>query len=193
MIKSSETQTQYKTTWVHQPQNLKQAPDSNTLDWLTKPYVLSHALRKASADLNLEFISQEPDIIFPDEASRLNLPAEKQTLVRKIFLQSGQNPYVFARTIIPPQTYAALQAEIESVGDNFIGEYLIYNRNGIKRDPFEFAYMTPSMNMMQERQSFIPFSDINNTLWARRSCFWIKQLPLLITELFLENLPGFPN
>lgn len=193
MIKSSVTQTQHKTTWTHNPKNLAQSPDSNTLDWLTKPYVLSHALRKSSPDLSLELMSQESDIVFPDEASRLNLSPKKQTLVRKIFLQSGQNSYVFARTIIPPQTYATLQAEIESVGDNFIGEYLIYNRDGIKRDEFEFAYMTPNMNMMQELQSFMSFSDINNTLWARRSCFWIKQLPLLITELFLEDLPDFPN
>jgi len=183
----------HKTTWTHNPKNLLKTPDNNTLAWLTKPYVLSHALRNSAPSLSLQLISQHVDVVFPDEASRLDLKVEKQNIVRKIFLHSVETTFVFARTIIPAQTYAALQTEIESVGDNFIGEYLIYNRDEIKRDKFEFAYLTPAMNMMQELHSIMPFDDTNKILWARRSCFWIKQCPLLITELFLEGLPIFAS
>lgn len=194
MLEPTLTQTALPTTWVQSPNKLIQTPNQNILDWLTKPYILSHALRKIASSLKLTLISQQTDFVLPEERLCLNLCEQDQhsALVRKIFLHSEHEHYIFARTIVPPKTYQALQAEIESVGDNFIGEYLLYNKAEVQRDAFEYAYMTKEMAMMQELQALMPESVFKAGLWARRSCFWIKRFPILITELFLSDLPRFP-
>lgn len=179
--------------WVDQPHALQYLPSDNLQRWLAKPYILSHALRKICGNLQLRLLSQAQEQVFADERFCLENPNETQAHVRKIILHDDSELYIFARTIIPFSTYQALLPQFEKLDTNFIGEYLLYNREDVQRDEFEFSYMTIHMPMRQELKQFLPVRHFDDILWARRSCFWIKQYPLLITELFLQEMPEYPE
>lgn len=181
------------TKWVSDLNTLALLPSGNMQDWLAKPYILSHALRKVCSNIQLRLIAQSADTVFADEKFCLDVAQASDNYVRKIILHADNDLYIFARTIIPAKTYAAFEKEMQQIGTHFIGEYLLYNREDVVRDEFEFSFMTANMPMRQELKQVLPVRHFDETLWARRSCFWIKQFPLLITELFLQEMPAYPE
>jgi len=119
----------------------------------------------------------------PDESKILNLRNAGYGLLRETFLTCGDHPWVYARTIIPPQTLMGSRI-LAHWGNKPLGNYLFADKLTY-RGKIEIAEL---------KTSNAPYSPIynlaieeDNTLWGRRSFFYIKNKPLLLTEIFLPE------
>ena len=119
----------------------------------------------------------------PDESKILQLRNGGYALLRETFLTCGSHPWVYARTIIPPQTLLGSR-RLAHWGNKPLGDYLFSDKLTY-RGKIEIAEL---------KTSNIPYSPIYNlaieedsTLWGRRSFFYIRNKPLLLTEIFLPE------
>ncbi|WP_233113658.1 chorismate--pyruvate lyase family protein [Aggregatibacter actinomycetemcomitans] len=85
---------------------------------------------------------------------------------REVLLLGDGKPWIEARTLIP-QTLFVYHQELSMLGKKPIGEWLFQQ--------------TPQRRLIQWAQ------DPQSGLYARRSLFWVQNIPMLISELFLEN------
>ena len=120
---------------------------------------------------------------YPDESKILHLRNGSYALLRETFLTCVDDPWVYARTIIPPQTLLASR-RLAHWGNEPLGNYLFSDKLTY-RGKIEIAEL---------KTSNTPYSPIYNlaieedsTLWGRRSFFYIRNKPLLLTEIFLPE------
>ena len=120
---------------------------------------------------------------YPDESKILHLRSGGYSLLRETFLMCGTNPWVYARTIIPPHTLLGSR-RLAYWGTKPLGYYLFSDKLTY-RGKIEIAEL---------KTSTIPYPPIynlaieeDNLLWGRRSIFYIKGKPLLLTEIFLPE------
>ena len=73
-----------------------------------------------------------------NEAKRLGMPTNEFALVRQVHLKCDGQPWVFARTIIPPRTLIGPQRRLAYLGNKSLGAVLFANKS-IKRDELEIA------------------------------------------------------
>lgn len=147
---------------------------SNTIyDWMTKPYVLSAALKRVCDTLSVEVIAQKITQARESEYLALQMPPSALPLVREIYLKGDEVPWVYCRVVIPPQTYERFATQFEQLGNNLLGETLLYDNPGVVRSAFEYGYFPKEHR------------------FGRRSIFWMQSMPLLVTEIFLPAIPAF--
>lgn len=163
--------------WVSELNNLDKQPHSNMKLWLTRPYELSPILRKVCQRFQLKILSQGYGLPLQEERDKLSLPNSypEQIYIREVELWGDEIPLTYGRVTIPEHTYQSEAALFDALGENPIGETILYHYPDIQRSGFEFGYLS-------DRQC-----------WGRRSVFWMKGNPLLITEGFYENLPPYPE
>ncbi len=179
-----------QTQWIAEltQQNL---PSINAYQWLTKPYILSKALKRVSQSLTVNVLNQQFDAAIDDEYSILKMSANELPFVRQVFL-IGDNevPLTYGRVIIPRATYDAHFPDFEKLGGKLIGETLLYNNPDVERDNFEYACLSADDARCAFVYQHLPQLPLD-PLWARRSVFHMKGMPLLVTELFLPFLPAY--
>lgn len=166
--------------------------------WLFEPYVLSKSLRKVCENFCVEVSDQCIKSLYADEVAVLKCYDTKQGFVRETYLGDSGNPVVYARVTMPQTTYESKKHELDTLGNKPIGETLLYNDPTLTRSEFEVKRITANDELLFDllvHESFFK-AEVEkiakvNELWARRSCFTISGKPLLITEVFLSNIPTF--
>lgn len=174
--------------WVKDPALLGMRPPPLVLEWLTKPYILSQALRRICQTLSVKVIKQCFMEAFEDEYDVLQTNASTLPLIRQVFLEGDGVLLTYGRVVIPKTTYEQYFSQFESLNNNLIGETLLYKNPDATRGAFEYACVNSSHPIAKEVIAF--FTDVE-FLWARRSIFSLKSYPLLVTELFLPTLPPY--
>jgi len=157
----------------HSPGNHQ--PDNQWYDWLMNPSSLTRRLQLVSHNrFRVEQLSQH--IVKPalNEASLLKLRSQQYVLVRQVLLYGGDQPWVFARTVIPLTTLNEGNRHLLKLGNRSLGSVL-FKYPHIRRAPIEICHADP------DKAFFTDF------VWGRRSIFEIHQSPLLVTELFLDT------
>lgn len=176
--------------WQRSTLSLDVTPSENLTNWLAKPYILSSALRRVCTKVSLTLISEKEEPPFADEVTCLEKSLDQKVttaFVRKILLFCDETPVIFARTVVPPATFAQFKQQLEKLGGAFIGETLLYGNEDIIRQPFEFSCFNQQHPMRIEAKICVPTLNTAQ-LWARRSTFSLLQNPLLITECYLPAL-----
>lgn len=156
-----------------------QRPDSQWHDWLMNPSSLTRRLQAASQQtFRVERTDQQ--ILKPalNEASLLGMHSQQYALIRQVILYGQEQPWVFARTVIPLSTLNAGNRHLMRLGNRSLGSVL-FKYPHIRRAPIQIT-----RNNNRFTADFI---------WGRRSIFEIHQAPLLVTELFLEPFAGHSN
>ncbi len=168
------------------------APSGFIDDWLTKPYILSKALKRVSSKLEVKVLDQSFAPAFDDELKRLNLQSDATTFVRQVLLMGDANQALtYGRVVIPLKTYQAHFQDFEKLGSQLIGETLLYNNPDVLRSGFEYRYFDAHEPLWNYIYRHLPQGTPKQNLWARRSVFSIKESPILISELFLPSLPAY--
>ncbi|MBL4647920.1 MAG: chorismate lyase [Gammaproteobacteria bacterium] len=124
-----------------------------------------------------------------DELILLALPKNQLVLTREVILMCNGKKHIFARSLFPKQTLEGNEKLMLPNHHQSLGE-LLFTQHNMKRHLFEIAELTPEHYYYQRAVSDLP-SHIGN-LWARRSVFYIKQKPLLVSEVFLPFLDETP-
>lgn len=167
-------------------------------DWLSKPFVLSKALARVCSEFQVTVCDQKVGHLHAEELQPLECFNFAYGYVRETYLGEPGDPLVYARVSLPYSVYLRHKDALDNLGSRPIGEALLYNKPQIRRSEFEIKRVSMDDELMFdalvhksffkaviERQSAVP------ELWARRSVFHIGGEPMLITEVFLANLPEF--
>lgn len=177
--------------------NLEHVPEG-VRQWLSEPYVLSNSLRKVCENFTVEVTDQCIKNLHADEVAALKCYDTTTGFVRETYLGDTGNPVVYARVTMPQSTYQFKKFELDNLGNRPIGETLLYKDPTLTRSEFEVKRITANDELLFDllvHENFYKAEIIKsariNELWARRSFFTISGNPILITEVFLSNIPEY--
>ena len=149
--------------------------DPQITSWLLDKNSLTQRIIKFCGQNNSQFqvqvLKQGKTLPTVDEALKLKIQTRQWAYVREVILLCGEEPVVYAKTIIPLSTLTGKQRQLAFLGNRPLGAYLFAQAN-LHRDPIEISQLSHK----QQR------------LWARRSAFYLENKPLLVYEVFLPKL-----
>ncbi|MDS4028238.1 MAG: chorismate lyase [Candidatus Contendobacter sp.] len=158
-------------------------------DWLLDHGSLTQRLRCAcTGRFRVRVLRQgwtRPD---RDEARVLGLRLNAWAWTREVHLSCDEQPWVFARTLIPARTLRGRGRRLTQLGARPLGEVLFASPS-VRRGPVEIARIVAGRRLHQ--QAFTCLAEPPDVIWGRRSVFHIEDRPLLVCEIFLPDLPVF--
>lgn len=105
---------------------------------------------------------------------------------REVLLLCDEQPWVYARTVIPVTTLMGSARRLLRLNNRPLGAILFSDATVVRGqlqifslDPHHWLYMQSSKFSLS----------MPNNLWGRRSLFWMNKRPLLVAEVFLLQ-PG---
>ncbi|MDH3326253.1 MAG: chorismate lyase [Gammaproteobacteria bacterium] len=122
------------------------------------------------------------------ESRLLRMQNNELGFVRQVHLYCGDTPWVYARTVIPRLTLHGELQKLTKLGTQPLGAVLFANRH-ISREAIEVAKLTNKHTMFDA--ATINSASSTKEIWGRRSVFKISTKPLLVSEIFLPELPSF--
>lgn len=170
--------------WMPGVELLRDVPDG-LASWLTENGTLTARIRATSRDgrCRLRVLDQRVGFLTKEQQAVLDT-AVASCFVREIELVAGEEPWVFAQTLVPDTTLE-LHPWLAELGDSPLGETLA-EVGGLERGPFEYATL-PAAHPLAARA--LEYADEEpDFLWARRSWFAIRGRRLLVQEVFLPAL-----
>jgi chorismate--pyruvate lyase len=158
--------------------------------WLFDPGSLTRRLRQCCPDrFQVRVLRQGWSRPGRDEARVLRLRPNARTWTREVQLFCGDQPWVFARTLIPAATLRGRGRRLTQLGSRPLGEVL-FSDPGVQRGPVEIARIVTGQRLHQ--CAVAGFAEPPAAIWGRRSIFRIDGQPLLVCEIFLPDLPASP-
>lgn len=151
-------------------------------DWLTYPGSLTRQLQDCFNNFSVQLLKHQWRRPLLDEALLLQQPRHQYMLQREVFLQQADMPLVYARTMVPRSTYAVMPQRFDELGNKPLGD-MLFTDPAVKRGPISVACLTPNHSLYQFATAATQLTP--DVLWARRSCFYLAQHPLLVNEVFL--------
>jgi chorismate lyase len=124
-----------------------------------------------------------------DERRLLGIDQHQVALVREVHLLCGEQPWVFARTVIPRETLTGRHKRLARLGTRPLGA-LLFSDKRLQRGQVEIARAVPGRVPFGE--AFGLLGTCQGELWARRSMFSLGERPLLVSELFLPVIARCP-
>jgi chorismate--pyruvate lyase len=187
--------TQYsliKSIWRNQKtyQNKELTPQIKT--WLLDSGSLTATLVKRSNN-RFRVEVQQQGWLRPHahEAKTLGLRYDQQALIRETLLICADQPWVFARSVIPASTLEGKLRHLAKLQNQSLGA-LLFKDPKLQRTGFELAHAPASAFQAEVIENTLPGSKSTAgaqptppLLWGRRSVFRLYQQPLLVAEIFL--------
>lgn len=107
-------------------------------------------------------------------------------LVREVELLCDEQPWVFARTLIPATSLVGGARRLARLGSKPLGAVLFADPS-TKRAAMELARLTRRDPLFAAAVDHLPLRP--GQLWGRRTLFWYAGKPLLVNEIFLPTIP----
>ena len=112
------------------------------------------------------------------------LSREHSALVRQVVLCCGEQPLVYARTVIPASTAQGAQRRYTNLGSRPLGAMLFADRT-MRREFVQVALLPEDDEA--RKHAVIKGIAANEAVWGRRSVFRVAGKPLLVSEYFLPE------
>lgn len=143
--------------------------------WLAaRGSLTQHLINASQGQFQVQVIRQHWGQPTLDEARLLGLSARVRVLIREVHLLGRQQPWVYARSIIPATTLTGKQRQLGHIGNRSLGSVL-FNDQSMHRGPLAISCLPPPGHATESQ-------------WARRSLFYLSGKPLLVCEVFLPAL-----
>lgn len=115
-----------------------------------------------------------------DERRLLGLKTSSSVLVREVILYGCNQPWVFARSLLPLSSLTGNLRQLRKVSSKPLGAFL-FKQHKLMRSPMMIAQFPASTHVvpLQFQQT--------KTLWGRSSVFYVDHKPLLVSEIFLPS------
>ncbi len=120
-----------------------------------------------------------------NEARRLKMRLSGYAWIREVHLLCGGQPWVFARTVIPPHTLRGKQRRLARLGKKPLGAVLFADKS-MQRTEMEIACIRAGQQLFQLATQHMAPAD--QSIWGRRSVFFLNRDPLLVSEIFLPEI-----
>jgi chorismate--pyruvate lyase len=148
--------------------------------WLLNRGSLTQHLTAASkGNFRMQILNQRVQRPHLSEQALLAMPHRRLALVREVLLYGNNQPWVFARSILPLSTLSGPHRRLRLLDNRPLGALLF-------ADP---TMRRGAMQISRLKAGNLPLSaflsDSETALWGRRSVFYISHKPLLVSEIFL--------
>ena len=160
--------------------NATQLPTS-TRQWLLDQGSLTQRLIKRSAgQFAVHLMSQAWQRPRHSEARLLGMAHREQAIVREVVLKCFDQPWVFARSVIPASSLNGHLRQLRQLKTQPLGA-MLFKDPGMHRQPFQLACISGDDPQIpaQLHQSM--------QLWGRRCRFELSDKPIMVSEIFLPN------
>lgn len=154
--------------------------------WIAEKGSLTQRLRRyQQTAFSVEVLGHYWAKPLQNEALKLQIGLHEMAYQREVILRDGAEATIYARTIVPRQTYQQVGHYFRRLGNQALGDVLFRDPH-VRRSRIEVAKIRPYQWLyplaMFEQEALIP------TIWARRSLFYFGQRPILVNELFLPAI-----
>ena len=145
--------------------------DGSLTDWL---------MAKSGGNFRVQRLSQRWQRPLLSERRLLQQPHRHSSLIREVALYCNEQPWVYARSILPAATLSGPLRHLRRLQNQSLGS-LLFNNPNLGRGDFELALLAPHSTYIhpQYRQT--------QPAWARRSVFILRGKPLIVSEVFLHS------
>ncbi|WP_299182407.1 chorismate lyase [uncultured Neptuniibacter sp.] len=172
-VKAALTRQSFDTRWRSLRRPYQQVAPSEWRSWLTDKGSLTQRLKLLSHNnFRVEVVRQGWMRPTRSEAKALNMDHRQFALIREVQLIGNDQPWVYARSIIPAQTLTGNRRQLKMLGNRSLGT-LLFTDPTMRRGPLQIS----SLKLLDQRR-----------VWARRSIFYLAGQPLLVSEVFLPEL-----
>lgn len=155
-------------------------------DWLFDPGSLTARLTASCPGrFRVSVQSQLWRIPQHNEIRRLGMRERQMSLVREVYLYCGDRPMVFARTVIPRQSLSGRQTHLADLGSRSLGSVLFADPQ-MRRDEIEVARLHSGDGLYHKAVCVLDSAP--DSIWGRRSVFYLADKPLLVSEIFLPEV-----
>jgi chorismate--pyruvate lyase len=161
-------------------------PSQCLRNWLLDTSSLTERLQSQCTSFHLTLIGQRQAQITLEEFQRVSTSEQELNLeewqVREVILWGDNQPWVFARSIIPQRL---CESDFVNLNNKPLGQ-LIFNDKRFKRMPFELTNMCQSKDFLAQLHIHS-----ETKLWGRRSAFTFEDLQMTVSEVFLPSSPAY--
>lgn len=124
-----------------------------------------------------------------NEALTLGMRDGGWGFVREVHLLCDEQPWVYARTVIPRTTLTGPRRRLTRLKSRPLGAVLFADPS-MRRGPVEIARLTPCDKLYPAAIGHL--TQRPHMIWGRRSLFTLGGKPLLVSEIFLPSIPPQP-
>lgn len=186
MSKTQFGKYQREPIWRPKRQLLHAGLDPDLATWLFDPASLTERLVSAcSGSFSVQVLNQGWSHAMLNEAKTLNMRINGRALVREVHLLCNNEPWVFARTVIPPHTLKGKLRRLAKLGKKPLGAVLFADKS-MQRTEMEIACIHPGQQLYQLATHHLSHCD--EPIWGRRSVFFLNKHPLIVSEIFLPRV-----
>ena len=167
---------------AHQAIFTHRAP-SSLYHWLTDQRSLTRLLTQASnQQFRVEVLNEGWQAPFADEPGA----GTGLAFVREVILYCSGKPTVYARTVIPRNSLTGELRGLTRLGNRPLGAVLFANPL-YRRVNLEIAAIKSGTALHKQARKHTN-NPTKSALWGRRSVFLLHQYPLLVNEIFLNDM-----
>jgi chorismate--pyruvate lyase len=171
--------------WFPARQRLRSTAPEVLWDWLLDAASLTRRLQLACGGrFSVQVLRQGWDRPLVSERRALGMARGGRAVIREVRLMCGDTPWVFARTVIPVRSLRGARRRLVHLGAKPLGAALFADP-GLRRGEVEVARMGPGEQLFARAVGTAAASE---AVWGRRSVFWLRGKPLLVSEIFLPAL-----
>lgn len=124
-----------------------------------------------------------------NEALALGMRDGGWGFVREVHLLCNEQPWVYARTVIPRTTLTGPRRRLTRLQSRPLGAVLFADPS-MRRGSVEIARLTPRDKLYPAAIGHL--IERPQMIWGRRSLFTLGGKPLLVSEIFLPGIPPQP-
>lgn len=156
------------------------------LDWLLDPTSLTSRLQQSCmGEFRVEPVSQCWQRPMLNEAQALGMRPHERCFVREVRLLCDDQPWVYARTVIPVRTLTGPRRRLSRLGKKPLGAMLFADPS-MYRSGIEIAPLVSGQPLFMRATAGL--SSPPPRIWGRRSAFFLNHKPLLVSEIFLPAI-----
>ena len=152
-------------------------PAAPLREWLADRGSLTDRLiRHSDGEFRVGILRKHWGRCRPDESKALRIPPHHRVLVREVILYGKQQPWVYARSILPACSLQHSLKYLGRLGNKPLGAVL-FSDPFLQRSEIEITCLQPGD---------LPVST-TQVVWGRRSVFCLQHQLLLVSEIFLPD------
>jgi len=164
----------------------RHAVSPELLDWLLDPTSLTRRLlHTCTGEFRVEPVSQVWQRPMLNEAQALGALPHERCFVREVRLLCNDQPWVYARTVIPVRTLTGPRRRLSRLGKKPLGAVLFADPS-MQRSGIEIAELSAGQPLFARATAGL--SPPPASIWGRRSAFFLGRKPLLVSEIFLPAI-----
>lgn len=153
--------------------------------WLRDHGSLTKRIQERCANFAVRNVHSGLASIASDESTLLGLASHTRAYTRDVLLLADNKPVVFAHSALAPQHLSGAWSALRTLGNKPLGA-LLFAHPQVERRPLRYKSLRDTHPLHQSASELL--NSLPPRLWARRSLFYLRGSPLLVTEVFLPEI-----